>query len=305
MAADRTFQFHEDQQGLQGDAIIELFAVDLFSGVQSIPDEQPTGPDWDNADAVCDPVPIYVWLQSDVDNGTDSICTDAPGYSSPAFDAGTAEWDDADVEPRGFIRKSAYSSEFFFFCNWVVTDGQPVKFGGNTYLPIPYKASGFEIRNEGVLPNPQITISNVGLEATSLINSFNDLLGAKVYRRRVLARHLDSGSTPDVNARWPDETWFIQQKISENKLFVTFELCTPFDLDGVTLPRRRALRYACPWVYRSAECGYTGGAVADLKDQPTSIPSEDKCGKRVTSCKLRFTGDVDLPYGGFPGLSLD
>lgn len=233
MAADRTFRFNEDLQGLQGDAIIELFAIDLQSGVQ----------------------------------GTPII-------------------------------------DYVFFCNWTQTEGRTVKFAGVEYIPLPYQVDGFEIRNEGVLPNPRITIANIGLQITALINSYDDLLGCKVYRRRVLARHLDDGSSPDSEARWPDEIWFIQQKTEESKLSVTFELSTPFDLDSVTLPKRRALRYACPWVYRSAECGYTGGPVADVKDQPTGDSDKDMCGKRVKSCRLRYGGSQDLPYGGFPGLTL-
>jgi len=233
MAADRTFQFNEDTQGLQGDAIIELFAIDLSSGVQ--------GPE---------------------------------------------------------------TVEFILFCNWIQTDGRTVKYNGQVFSPIPYTASGFQIRNEGVLPNPSITVANIGLEFTSVINTYDDLLGCKVIRRRVLARHLDDGSDPDPQAHWPDEIWFIQQKTAESKLSVSFELSTPFDLDGVTLPKRRALRYACPWVYRSAECGYTGGPVADIKDNPTLNPDDDACGKRVKSCQLRYGGSVDLPYGGFPGLTL-
>lgn len=194
---------------------------------------------------------------------------------------------------------------YFFFCNWEETNGNPVRFQGDDYLPLPYQASGFAISNEGVLPNPQLTVSNVGLTPTALINSFDDLLGFEITRRRVLAKHLDTGSDPDANAHWPDEKWFVQRKVSESKLFVTFELSTPFDLDGVTLPKRRALRYACPWQYRGVECGYTGGPVADAKDQPTADPALDKCGKRVSSCTLRYGGSSDLPYGGFPGLTLD
>ena len=307
MAADRTFRFNEDLQGLSGDAIIELFAIDLYSGVQKIPEtDDEILIDWENGQAICDAFTIADWEMSDcINDGGVSLCTDAPDYDSPVFAPGTAEYDDADIEPRNQIDSQLFKSKFFFFCNWVVTDGQPVKFGGNVYLPIPYKAEGFEYRNEGVLPNPKVTISNIGLEPTAMINAFNDLLGAKVYRRRVLAKHLDDGSQPDVNSRWPDEVWYIQQKTEENKLYVTFELSTPFDLDGVTLPRRRALRYACPWVYRSGECGYSGPPVADLKDNPTNDPKLDKCGKRVTSCQLRFTDGIDLPYGGFPGLTLN
>jgi lambda family phage minor tail protein L len=239
MADDRTFEFEKDLQGLQGDAIIELFELDL---------------------------------------------------QSSDFDTGIPDTD-----------------RYVYFCNWVVADGRPVQFAGEIYTAIPFKSSGFEVRSEGVLPNPTLTIANIGLEFTTLINTFDDLLGMKIVRRRVLARHLDNGSDPDAGARWPDETWFVQRKASEGKLSVTFELSTPFDLDGVTLPKRRALRYACPWVYRSADCSYTGPAVADAKDRPTTDPNysgEDRCGKRINSCRLRFGGNSDLPYGGFPGLTL-
>jgi len=236
MADDRTFRFDQDLQGLQGDAIIELFVLDLQSS-----------------------------------------------------DFG----EDIDDDDR-----------YVYFCNWRVADGLPVRYDGKEYLAIPFQSSGFQIRNEGVPPNPQLTIANIGLEFTALINTFDDLLGMRVIRRRVLARHLDTGSNPDPSAHWPDEVWFVQRKASEGKLAVTFELSTPFDLDGVTLPKRRALRYACPWVYRSGDCGYTGGPVANAKDEATNDPAQDRCGKRISSCRLRFGGSTDLPFGGFPGLTL-
>lgn len=304
MAADRTFEFNADTQGLQGDAIIELFAIDTQSGVQPIPDIPTSGADWVNSSGFCyTNTVISDFGYSDVVNNTpESICEDP---TDARFDPGTADWDNADVTPRDLISTGkAIVTGFLYFCNWVQTEGRTVKFGGNSYLPLPCKTDGFEIRNEGVPPNPTITIANIGLEITGLINAYDDLLGCRLIRRRVLARHLDDGSSPDVDSRWPDEVWYVQQKKSESKLSVTFELSTPFDLDGVTLPRRRALRYSCPWVYRSAECGYSGGPVADVKDVPTSNISDDKCGKRVKSCQMRFGGSSDLPYGGFPGLTL-
>jgi len=51
-------------------------------------------------------------------------------------------------------------------------------------------------------------------------------------------------------------------------------------------------------------CGYTGPAVADANDVPTTDPSRDQCGGRVGSCKLRFGADKPLPYGGFPAAGL-
>ena len=168
MARDRTFIYEADQQNLSGDAIIELFLVDLTSGVAKIPDQNTGGADWENGSAVCYPISILGWDMSDVLNDASpplSICSDPPDYDDPAFDAGTANYDNADLEPRDQIQKALFSSQFFSFCNWQETDGSSVQFGGLNYVPIPYQSSGFAISNEGVLPNPQLTISNVGWAA--------------------------------------------------------------------------------------------------------------------------------------------
>jgi lambda family phage minor tail protein L len=198
MADDRTFKDNADQQGLQGDAIIDLWTLDL----------QPIDPA---------------------------------------------------VDPN---------NRFIRFCNWVVADGQSVFSGGLEYIAIPFQAGGFNLKTEGVPPSPSITLGNVGLEWTSLANTWNDLIGGKMTRRRILRRYLDDGTAPDPNGHWPDEDWTIQQKEQESKLAVTFRLSTAFDLDGVMLPRRRALRYTCPWVYRGDGCGYSGAPLADVNDQP-------------------------------------
>ena len=231
MADDRAFTNNSDLQGLIGDAIIDLYRLDLL--------------------------PI-----------------------EPTIDPG---------------------DRYFYFVNWNVSDGISVSYAGETYTPIPLIVSGFEMRAQGVPPSPALTVGNIGLEMTGLVNTWDDLVGAKLRRRRVLRRYLDDQVTADPNAHWPDELWVVQQKDSENKLAVTFKLSTAFDLDGVRLPARRALRFTCPWIYRSAECGYSGGPVANAKDQATSDPAQDMCGKRLSSCRLRF-GNGDLPYGGFPGM---
>ena len=145
-----------------------------FSQSQKVPS---TGPDWENAAGNCyTNTSTGDYDFSDVVNNTpESICEDP---TDPKFDPGTAEWDDADVEPRDQITNSTpIPTGFIYFCNWIETEGRTVKFGGNSYAPLPYKAEGFQIRNEGVPPNPSITIANIGLEMTSLINSYDDLLG--------------------------------------------------------------------------------------------------------------------------------
>ena len=166
------------------------------------------------------------------------------------------------------------AERYFRFVNWVESDGVQVKYDGENYTPIPLKTNGFNIKTEGVPPNPTIQVGNIGLEFTGLVNKWNDLVGAEIKIRKILAKHLDNGSSPDVDEHWPDETWTIEQKQEENKLFVTFSLATAFDLDGCMLPKRRALRYTCPWKYRSADCSYTGPPIADNENNLLTSDSD-------------------------------
>ena len=55
---------------------------------------------YDNAVVDCVVMTLGDYDNSDITDGTDSLCTDAPTYSSPAFDPGTADYDNADVTPR-------------------------------------------------------------------------------------------------------------------------------------------------------------------------------------------------------------
>lgn len=162
----------------------------------------------------------------------------------------------------------ASNLRYVYFCNWTLADGQPVFYGADQYVPLPFQSSGWQMKGNGVPPNPTITVGNIGLEWTGLINTWEDLVGAKLTRRRVLARYLSNTAGAARTDHWPDEVWFIQQKESENKLAVSFRLSTAFDLDGIQLPRRRTLRYTCMWEYRGPECGYAGPPVADINDNP-------------------------------------
>lgn len=107
--------------------------------------------------------------------------------------------------------------------------------------------------------------------------------------------------TADPNQYLSRDVWVVDRKSSENRVFIEFELAAPIDVAGVMLPRRQVVANVCAWRYRSAECGYAGGPVADRDDNPTNNPALDACGKRLASCKLRFGQTGVLPYGGFPG----
>jgi lambda family phage minor tail protein L len=180
----------------------------------------------------------------------------------------------------------------------------------NSYSPLPLKAEGFERTGQGLIPRPTLTISNISGLIATLIQTYDDLIGAQLTRERTMIKYLDAvnfgSGNPDADPAvfFPDEVYFVNQKISENKAVVEFELSAAWDVHGVKLPRRQILQNICPWVYRSSECSYAGGAVAELDDTPTAILDDDDCGKRIASCKLRFGANGLLPFGGFPGSGL-
>ena len=188
-------------------------------------------------------------------------------------------------------------------------DGNVV-FNGNTYTRIPVKADGFEMTNTGTLPRPTLTISNLDGTLTTLLllvnatTAGNDLGGAEVRRIRTLKKFLDGESTADPNAKFPDERWFIDRKANESRDSVTFELASKFDLAGQKLPKRQIVANVCQWVYRSTECSYTGDDYYDVNGNTVPSLSQDVCGKRVASCKLRFGDTAELPFGSFPGAGL-
>ena len=112
----------------------------------------------------------------------------------------------------------------------------------------------------------------------------------------------------DPTQGFADDIFYIERKASENKMLIEFELATAYDVRGVNIPSRPFVQNACPWRYRvndgiSSACSYTGTKYFDESDNPVASLSLDKCGKRESSCTLRF-GNVRLPFGGFPGAGL-
>ena len=186
----------------------------------------------------------------------------------------------------------------------------PVVWQGVTYYAFPVSLSGLEYNGRGSLPRPKLQVANVTGVITGLILAYGDLIGAKLTRKRTMVRFLDAvnftggvNATADSTASFPDDVFFIEQRTLENRNLVEFQLAAAFDFQGVQLPRRPIVNNVCTWVYRSAECGYTGTAYFDVNDNGVSTLASDLCGKRLSSCQIRF-GGAALPYGGFPGAGL-
>ena len=188
---------------------------------------------------------------------------------------------------------------------------QNVVWQGNTYTAFPVIAAGFEFSGQGQAPRPKLTVSNVIGAITALVLQYDDIVGAKVTRRRTLAKYLDAvnfegGTNPtaDPTSEFPVDIFFVDRKATETNEIVEFELAPAMDVTGVMLPRRQIIQNICPWGYRSPECGYTGTAYFNSNDQPVATIAQDVCGKRLSSCKVRFGQFAELPYGGFPAAGL-
>lgn len=187
-------------------------------------------------------------------------------------------------------------------------DGQII-WKGVEYDAFPCEGEGFE-RTGDQQPTPKFRVGNVNRAITILCQQFDDMVGAKLTRRRTFAKYLDAVNFPggnptaDPTQEFSPELWFIERKSAESIEAVEFELSSALDFNGVKLPRRQIVANQCPFTYRDSLCNYVGPPVADELDQPTSDPLLDKCGRRLSSCKLRQWPDDVLNFGGFPAAGL-
>ena len=193
-------------------------------------------------------------------------------------------------------------------CNADVTGN--ITWGGEQYSRFAIQAEGFQMSTKGSLPRPKLTVANTDGLMTALLldvnqtTPHNDLTGAEIRRIRTLKKFLPTETTSDENAQWPTEIWYIDRKASENRDSIQFELVSKFDLVGQFLPKRQLIANICQWEYRSSECSYTGSNYWDVDDNSVGALSADRCGKRLSSCKLRFGEHNELPFGSFPSLGL-
>ncbi len=188
---------------------------------------------------------------------------------------------------------------------------QRVTWQGKTYEAFPIQVEGVEFNGNGQIPRPKLKVANVTGAITAMVLIYQDLVGAKITRKRTLAKYLDAVNFPggvnptaDLTAEFADDIYYIDRKSRETRDVIEFELAASFDLEGVNLPRRQIVQNVCPWRYRSSECGYTGTSYFDANDQFVASSTQDICGKRLSSCQARFGQNAELPFGGFPAAGL-
>lgn len=183
---------------------------------------------------------------------------------------------------------------------------------GQAYSPMSIQVSGLERRTDGKASNPTLAMANMinGVHGgvSALCYQFADFVDAKLNIITTTLRYLDAVNfehgNPHASNECQVQTWFIQQKTSENGHQVSFELSNPIDFQGRKLPTRQ-ITSLCDWCmmgnYRGEECGYMGSAMFDEKNRPVDNPALDKCNGRLSGCEVRQNTSR---FGGFPASSL-
>lgn len=323
-----------------------------------------------------------------------------------------------ELDATGILDSAGNPGSVYYFHSGKNELNMDISWQGNVYSAFPVEASGFELTTSGQLPKPNIKVANVDGAIAALNRGYGDLVEAKVSRKRTLIKYLDAinfaagNPLADPNQFFPDDVYYVNRKVSENRIFVEYELASVIDVAGVKLPRRQIVQNVCPWIYRGSECGYpnnatgsitfssnpsasdtitingivftfvaagatgnqiniaasldltldnmisvlnisveanvalatytedgeavltitydtseeagntftlaasvatisattlrggTGDKYWDVNDDSVALASQDVCGKKLSSCKLRFGEFNVLPYGGFPGAGL-
>lgn len=129
-------------------------------------------------------------------------------------------------------------------------NGGSISFGGLTYTSMPIISDGWEANSNGTQPRPTLTISNVNQTLLNAVITLGDIVGAKVTRMRTLAKYLDGGSSPDSNQFLQPEIFFIDQKVSHDKVAIAWQLSSILDRFGTKIPRRQITKDTFPGVGR-------------------------------------------------------
>jgi len=168
--------------------------------------------------------------------------------------------------------KDAFSA--LAICPFVNGSAPTILWQGQAYAAFPIEGSGFESKGDQSLPRPRIRVSNKDSIISKYLRTHNNLIGAKVIRKRTFAKFLDDENFPngenpyyDVEtgstlasptSHLIDQTYYINRRITETKHAVEFELSTVFELDNVYLPNRNVYSTYCTFIYRGHGCRYDG-----------------------------------------------
>ena len=216
------------------------------------------------------------------------------------------------------LNQDIHGSETIFrFYNGVVVQTQTgeIIYNGNTYLAIPIEAEGFEYTaGQTGFPRPTLRVGNLFSVVSALMLNVNettfgnDLTGAKVVRIRTLSRFLDAVNfDSDTNPygtpsgeQMPQEIYFVNRKIVENRDVVEFELAAKLDLENIKAPKRQCLANVCQWEYKGGADGTRDGCTwrpGTTHDARFYDENDNLLGASAATSFAYSTGDEILASG--------
>ena len=136
------------------------------------------------------------------------------------------------------------------------------------YEPFPLEMSGVEYNADGATNRPSLTIANVTDVFSDALGGLSnqDLLGSTIVVRQTLAKYLETSSTYASNTgngalpiEFPKKKFILDRVSGESPVAVTFEVSSPYDLQGIKVPNRQIIGKYCSWVYQGYEREMGGG----------------------------------------------
>ena len=181
-----------------------------------------------------------------------------------------------------------------------------------TYTALPLHAEGFNLQSAGASARPTIQVANILSTFSDALGGLTneDLVGKKIWRRTTLYKYC-IGQSADANppVEFPTQMYFIDRIAEKTPVFIEFELSSPFDLQGVKLPRRVVLGGNCGWKYQGASpdislANQVGGCIWNTysrmdKDGSTRLVYFNSRNEQVVLSSLTFNTTVTSTTVGF------
>lgn len=160
------------------------------------------------------------------------------------------------------------------------------------YIPVPLKMDGIQNSSDGAATRPSLVVANSVFTVLDL--EAEQFVGSRITRRQTLKKLLTSN--PPVE--FPIQKFVVDRVASSNRSTTEFELAAPFDLAGLTLPKRKIVGTLCPWEYQGVARFGRGGCTwpkdnRNLNDMRVEIDRQDRLitGVRDYSAGTHSRGD--------------
>jgi len=164
----------------------------------------------------------------------------------------------------------------------LVSNTEAITYGGNVYSPFPMqiKAPGQDMA--GTIPQLNVVVSNVDRQIQTQIESINGAVDKEVKITIVNAGYLS-----EDYAEFESQFKILGTVANNDVVSFTLGMKSP---TFRRFPLFRMMGFHCNWVFKGAECGYSGGTT--------------DCDHTLKTCRT-LIGTVDkgaVRFGGFPGL---